>query len=271
VAEVLAAGDEVVSPTGAPHLVCAGGRLHLRDVTFAYAEQPVLRGLSLSVEPGGSLAILGRTGAGKSTLAGLIARLYDPQEGSVAIDGQDLLTLDLGSVRSAVAVALQEPVLFPATVAENIGYGRFGATQEEILAAARAACAHEFIERLPQGYDTRLGARGATLSGGERQRIAIARALLKDAPILILDEPTSALDPQTERRLFQSVGRLRKGKTTIVITHRLSAALFADRIAVLDDGKLAEEGTHEDLISRGGIYRRLQALRSGGPAEGAAR
>ncbi len=223
----------------------------------------MLHNLSLEIEPGQTVGIVGATGAGKSTLAGLIARLYDPWQGHVEIAEQNIRDLELGSVRAAVAVALQEPYLFQGTVAENIKYGRPEATQEEVEAAGRAAGAQDFIERLPDGYHTLLGERGATLSGGERQRLSIARALIKDAPIMVLDEPASALDTETERLLVNSLARLRSGKTTLIISHRLSTVRHADKIVVIQVGRLAEEGSHDELLERRGIYAHLYDLQNG--------
>jgi len=199
----------------------------------------------------------GPTGAGKSTLVNLIPRFFDPIDGRVLLDGRDLRELPLRHLRAQVALVMQEPFLFPFTVAENIAYGRPDASREEIEAAARAANAHAFIEKLPKGYDTHLGQRGATLSGGERQRLSIARALLKNAPILILDEPTSALDAETEQSVMQAIERLMRGRTTFIIAHRLSTVRRADIIVVLKDGQVVESGTHAELLARGQAYARL--------------
>jgi ATP-binding cassette, subfamily B, bacterial len=214
----------------------------------------VLRGISLEAHPGQTLAIVGTTGAGKTTLVNLLPRFFDPWEGRVLIDHHDLRDVQLKSLRGQIALVLQEPFLFPLSIAENIAYGRPAASRAEIENAARAANLHGFIARLPQGYDTVIGERGATLSGGERQRIAIARALLKDAPILILDEPASALDAETERLIFQALESLVKGRTTFLIAHRLSTVRQADCIVVLKDGQVAESGTHEQLLARGELY-----------------
>jgi ATP-binding cassette subfamily B protein/subfamily B ATP-binding cassette protein MsbA len=233
----------------------------------------VLKELSLDIEPGRFVAVVGSSGAGKSTLAALIARLYDPWQGQVEIDGQDIRKVDLKSLREAVAITLQEPFLFAATVSDNIRYGRPTATNIEVQTAAQVAGAGGFIEQLPDGYETLLGERGGTLSGGERQRLSIARALVKDAPILVLDEPTSALDVETEQLLMRSIGRLRAGKTTIVIAHRLSTVRNADKIVVMAGGKVAESGTHDQLIERRGLYWHLYNLQSAGQpvVEGASR
>jgi ATP-binding cassette subfamily B protein/subfamily B ATP-binding cassette protein MsbA len=226
----------------------------------------VLKHVTFEARPGEIVALVGPSGAGKSTTVGLLPRFYDPWEGIVAIDGRDVREVQLGSLRSQIAIVLQEPFLFPVTVAENIAYARPHASRAEIEAAARAANAHAFIERLPRGYDTVVGERGATLSGGERQRIAIARALLKDAPILVLDEPTSAVDAETERLLLDAIERLVAGRTTFIIAHRLSTLQKAHRILAMENGMIVESGTHAELIARGGLYARFHALQLGAAA-----
>jgi ABC-type multidrug transport system fused ATPase/permease subunit len=242
----------------------ANGHIVLERVWFAYRSgEPVLHDVSLEIRPGETIALVGGSGAGKSTLASLLLRFYDPTVGRIILDGQDVRRLTLRSLREQVAVVLQEPVLFAASIRENIAYGRPEASREDIEAAARAAGAHEFIAALPEGYDARIGERGATLSGGQRQRLAIARAFVKDAPVLVLDEPTSALDAETERALVDVLGRLMKDRTTLIIAHRLSTIRGADRIAVLNDGLLAETGTHAELLARSGAYARLHALQFG--------
>lgn len=248
---------------GARALQFAKGRVQFENVTFGYEPgRPVLRNISLDTNPGETIALVGMTGAGKSTLVSLVPRFADPWEGRVLVDAQDIREVRLKTLRQQIAIVLQESFLFPITVAENIAYGMPHATQEQIEQAARAANAHDFISRMPQGYHTIIGERGGTLSGGERQRISIARALLKDAPILILDEPTSALDAQTEQGLMAALERLTHNRTTFIIAHRLSTIRRANRILVLHDGQLAESGTHEELLARGGRYARFHSLQS---------
>jgi ATP-binding cassette subfamily B protein/subfamily B ATP-binding cassette protein MsbA len=261
VLEVLEGDPEVKEKPDAPPLRSARGHVQIESVTFGYEpNRPVLRDISLEAHPGETLAIVGATGAGKSTLVNLVPRFFDPWQGRVLIDGQDARGVQLKSLRDQIAIVLQEPYLFPLTMAENIAYSRPDASRTEVEKAARAANIHAFIRGLPQGYDTLIGERGATLSGGERQRIAIARALLKDAPILILDEPTSALDAETERAILGALEQLMEGRTTFLIAHRLSTIRHADRIVVLQDGRVAESGTHEELLARGELYAHLQSL-----------
>ena len=267
VLEVLGAEEQVRDRPGARALGAVRGHVRVEEVTFGYeAGRPVLRGLSLEAQPGETVAIVGATGAGKSTLVSLVPRFVDPWAGRVTVDGQDVREVQLKSLRSQVALVLQEPFLFPRTIAENIAYGRPAALQAEIEAAARAANAHGFIERLPAAYDTVVGERGATLSGGERQRVAIARALLKDAPILILDEPTSALDVETEALLLEALERLMRGRTTLIIAHRLSTIRRADRIVVLAEGVVKETGRHDGLLALDGLYARYHRLFAGHPS-----
>jgi ATP-binding cassette subfamily B protein/subfamily B ATP-binding cassette protein MsbA len=258
---VLDAKLEIADVPNAPALPPARGHVVLENVTAGYsAGVPALKNISLEALPGQTIAIVGPTGAGKSTLVSLIPRLIDPWSGRVLIDGHDLRQVSLNSVRAQVAVMLQEPFLFSFSISENIGYGKPGASREEIEAAARTAYAHDFIVRLPQGYDTQLGEHGGTLSGGERQRIAIARALLKNAPILVLDEPTSALDNESEEILLEALDCLMKGRTTFIVAHRLSTIRRADRILALQEGAVIEQGQHDELLRMQGYYARLNHL-----------
>jgi ATP-binding cassette subfamily B protein/subfamily B ATP-binding cassette protein MsbA len=262
--DVLDQSHDVRSLPGAPALSGVRGEVSYEGVSFAYEpERPVLHDVSFHVRAGEVAALVGRTGAGKSTLASLLPRFFDPDSGAVLIDGHDLRELELSSVRAAVSLVLQESFLFPVSIAENIAYGRVGASREQIEQAARAANAHEFIARLPDGYDTVVGERGAALSGGERQRVAIARALLKDAPILVLDEPTSALDAQTEHQLMGALENLMAGRTTLIIAHRLSTIKRADSILVLDGGRVVEHGSHAELVRGDGVYAHLHTLQFG--------
>jgi subfamily B ATP-binding cassette protein MsbA len=233
-------------------------------VTFGYTEgPPVLSDVSLTIEPGQAAALVGATGCGKSTLIGLIPRLYDVWGGRVLIDGHDVRDYTLESLRDQVSFVLQDAVLFHASIAQNIAYGRPDATRGEIAAAARLANADEFIERLPNGYDTVVGERGETLSAGQRQRIAIARAVIRRSPILLMDEPSAALDAHSEALMLDAVSRLMEGKTSITIAHRLATVRRADVIFVLADGTVAERGTHDDLVARNGLYAGLYNLQVG--------
>ena len=226
--------------------------------SFAYpGRQHTLSGITFDAKPGERVAIVGHTGAGKSTLMSLLVRFYDPSGGRIEIDGVDLRDLKLRSLREQISVVLQEPLLFSGTIGENIRYGRLDATQEEIEAAARAANAHDFIAALPEGYETELGEGGSHISGGERQRISVARAFLKDAPILILDEPTSSIDSRTEGVILDSLDDLMEGRTSFIVAHRLSTVRHADQILVLDKGRVVERGTHEELLRVGNVYRQL--------------
>jgi ATP-binding cassette subfamily B protein/subfamily B ATP-binding cassette protein MsbA len=245
----------------------AGRRVTWERVCFGYETgTPVLHDICLEVAAGTMLAVVGPTGAGKSTLVSLLPRFFDPSAGCVRIDAQDVRRVRLADLRAAVSIVLQEPFLLPLSVAENIAYGRPGAPRAEIERAAVAANADRFIRDLPLGYDTVIGERGATLSGGERQRLAIARAILKDAPILILDEPTASLDAATEAAVMSALSRLMEGRTTIVIAHRLSTVRRADAVAVIDGGRLVQFGPHDELMAHDGLYRRLNELQFGAKA-----
>jgi len=259
--QILDSEEEVSERADAITLKRARGEVMFEDVSFGYGDDAengrILRGVSFAASPGQVTAIVGATVAGKTSLVSLLPRFYDPQGGRITLDGHDLRDLSVKSLRENVSLVLQEPFLFPLSVADNIAFGRPGATRHEVVAAARAAHAHDFIEQLPDGYDTVLGERGGQLSGGERQRIAIARAVLKDAPVLILDEPTSALDAHTEGRIFEALSRLMKDRTTFIISHRLSTIRRADQILALEDGRVVERGTHESLLAAGRTYAHL--------------
>ena len=250
---------------GAPALAVAQGEIRFEGVQFRYRhDAAALEGVDLVVPAGAATALVGRSGSGKSTLLSLVPRLHDATAGRVLIDGQDVREVSLASLRAAVAVVSQDVVLFDDTIRANIAFGRAGATDEEIVAAARAAAAHDFIAALPEGYDTRVGSGGARLSGGERQRVSLARAFLKNAPILLLDEATSALDAEAEVQVQAALQTLMHGRTTLVIAHRLSTVRNADRIVVMDKGRVVETGTHGSLGQEGGLYARLQRLQVSG-------
>jgi ABC-type multidrug transport system fused ATPase/permease subunit len=259
VLEILRLTPEV---RNAPHAVPAprlDGRVDFEDVTFTYGREPVISGLNLHIDPGETLALVGRTGAGKSTIAALVPRLMDPQQGRVCLNGIDVRGLELETVRSQVSLVLQDCVLLHGSVLDNIACGRPGAAEWAVRRAARLALVDEFASRLPLGLDTPVGERGVSLSGGQRQRVAIARAILRDTPILILDEPTSALDVESESLIAEALERLPRGRTTLIIAHRLSTVRRADRIAVLEGGSLVEQGTPEYLLGSGGHFARLAA------------
>jgi ATP-binding cassette subfamily B protein len=252
--------DPAIPPTGGATLARVEGRVDFERVTFAYPtrkEARVLGGIDLTVRPGEVVALVGPSGAGKSTIAALLTRLYDPDGGRVRIDGRDLRELAPDALRRQIGVVAQEPILFSCSIAENIRYGRAGATDAEVEAAARAANAHDFIQKFPEGYKTLVGERGVQLSGGQKQRVAIARAVLKDPRILVLDEATSALDAESEHLVKEALDRLMKGRTTLIIAHRLSTVIHADRVCVLDGGQIAQSGPHAALMAEEGIYKRL--------------
>lgn len=236
------------------------GDVTFKNVTFAYVDEPVLRDFSLQVSPGEVVALVGPSGAGKSTLVGLMSRFYDPLSGEILVDGHNLREISQESLRNNLALVDQETFLFNDTLRNNISYGRPGASGDEIIEAARLAYADEFIQLMPNGYDTEIGNRGLNISGGQRQRICIARAILKDAPILLLDEATSALDTESEAKVQNALVNLMKGRTTIVIAHRLSTIMHADKIVVVDQGKICQIGTHQELLDKGGLYRKLYDL-----------
>jgi ABC-type multidrug transport system fused ATPase/permease subunit len=256
--QVIDEPEDIVNAEGARELPDGRGLVRFEAVTFGYdPDRPVLHEIDLELEPGRTVALIGHTGSGKTSLASLVPRFYDVTDGRVTVDGVDVRKVRLDSLRAAIGVIGQDPFLFSATVRENIAFGRPDATEDEILAAARASQAHEFIERLPQGYDTLVGERGITLSGGQRQRIAIARALAIDPRILILDDATASVDATTEARIRLGLREAMKGRTTIIIAHRLSTIALADEIIVLDGGRVAARGTHEVLIDESPVYSEM--------------
>ncbi|MFC6905069.1 ABC transporter ATP-binding protein [Halalkalicoccus tibetensis] len=246
-----------------PDLAVEGGRVEYDDVTFGYDEEPIVEGVSFTVEPGETAALVGPTGAGKSTVLKLLLRMYDVDEGEIRIDGQDVRDVSLRSLRQSIGYVGQDTFLFYGTVRENIAYGTFIADDEEIVEAAKAAEAHEFIRDLPEGYDTMVGERGVKLSGGQRQRISIARAVLKDPEILVLDEATSDVDTETEMLIQRSLDELTEDRTTFAIAHRLSTIKDAERIVVLEDGRIVEHGGHDELLENGGLYAHLWGVQAG--------
>jgi ATP-binding cassette subfamily B protein/subfamily B ATP-binding cassette protein MsbA len=249
---------EIKDAPGAVNIRRARGRVTFEGVCFGYGRGvDVLKDISFDAQPGRVIALVGPTGAGKTTVVSLVPRFYDPQQGRILLDGADIRTLTLNSLRQQISIVLQEPLLFAASIADNIRYGRLDASMSDIIEAAEAANAHDFIMRLPRKYETMVGERGAQLSGGERQRIAVARAFLKDAPILILDEPTSSIDSKTEAVILDALDRLMVGRTTFMVAHRLSTIRNADFVLVLNHGQLVQQGAHDDLVQRGGLYKQL--------------
>jgi ATP-binding cassette subfamily B protein/subfamily B ATP-binding cassette protein MsbA len=258
--EVLDRQDDVVDSPDAVAITETKGALQFRNVSFGYAQdRHVLHDVDLNIAPNQIIGLVGGTGAGKSTLLSLVPRFYDPTAGQVTLDGHNIREITKKSLRQQIAIVLQDTLLFSTTVRENIAYGRPEATDEEIREAARRAQADEFISQLPNGYENQVGERGSHLSVGQRQRIGIARAFLKNAPILLLDEPTSALDPTTESAIMETIKELMRGRTTLIVTHRIATIHNVDQIVVLESGRVVEQGRGPELVERGGVYAKLYA------------
>ena len=266
--EILDIRPTVAEKPGARELPRIVGRVELRNVTFRYdgQKEPALSHINFSASPGEIVALVGPSGAGKSTLTNLLIRFYDPQEGAILLDGLDIRDVQIHSLRQQIGIVPQDTHLFSGTVAQNVAYGKGDASAAEIEAAARTANAHQFIQNLPNGYDTLVGERGIRLSGGERQRVAIARAILRDPRILILDEATSHLDAESEKLVQEAMNHLMNGRTTFIIAHRLSTVQRAHRVLVLDHGELVEIGTHKQLLARNGLFRKLYDIQFASPA-----
>jgi ATP-binding cassette subfamily B protein len=260
--EILGHIPEILSPPAAETLGDLSGGVEFRDVSLRYQDEKIhaLSDINLTVQPNQLIALIGQTGSGKTSLVNLIPRFYDVSEGAVLVDGIDVRSVDLDSLRRQIGIVLQTSLLFSESIRENISYGRTEATEEDVIAAAKAAQAHEFISKLPEGYDTLVGERGITLSGGQRQRIAIARALLMNPRILILDDSTSSVDTQTEKLIQEALDTLMEGRTTFVIAHRLATIRRADLILVMADGRIVQRGQHAGLLKEGGLYREIYDL-----------
>jgi subfamily B ATP-binding cassette protein MsbA len=259
--EILNTDDEVPDLRGAKDLKRVKGKIEFDHVSFGYNDdQPILQNISFTIEAGQVAALVGPTGVGKTTIVSLVPRFYDPGEGTIKIDGNDVRKIRQQALRQQISYVLQESVLFHGPLWQNIAYGKPEASREEIERAAKLANAMEFIEKLPQGLDTVVGERGMTLSGGQRQRIAIARAIIRNTPILMLDEPTSGLDAASEKLVFEALDRLMEGKTTIVIAHRLSTIRRADIIFVMNEGTIVEQGKYDELLEKGGLFAELHRL-----------
>jgi ATP-binding cassette, subfamily B, bacterial MsbA len=263
---ILDAEPEIKDHPAASKLVVSTGSIKLQGINFRHSQNrnvTTLLNLNMLIPGGKTTALVGPTGAGKSTILDLILRFYDPSEGSISIDGQDIRSVTISSLRSSVGFVSQEPAIFQGTIASNIRYGAPNASDDEVQRVAKLVGADQFIEQLSDGYDARVGPRGVTLSGGQRQLIAIARAMLLNPPILLLDEPTASLDGESERQVRRALEQLMTGRTVVVIAHRLSTVTQADKIHVLDEGKVVESGGHEELLRSGGLYSRLYRLQSG--------
>jgi ATP-binding cassette subfamily B protein len=257
--------SDVQDVLSAKQLTVSKGAIEFKKVDFGYnATRKILREISLSIKPGEKIALVGSSGAGKSTVTKLLLRLFNLNKGKILIDGQDIAKVTQDSLRQNIALVPQDPILFHRSLKDNIRYGKPDATEEELIAASKQAHCHEFITALPEGYDSLVGERGVKLSGGERQRVAVARAILMNAPILILDEATSSLDSESEALIQDALTKLMEGKTVIAIAHRLSTIMQMDRIIVMQEGRILDEGKHEDLLTRDGLYKSLWSIQAGG-------